>query len=204
MCAISTDLNVVEIKLEEPLKNRAGEPDFGWWHQLGRPARKSAWQADKQPKFNFLLWKYPLLRVMQHNSFPVRQMAAGAEPPQVRRLLKYLLPARTGITRLPLTPACRAAGIMECAETSIILTKTLACSEGRAPSVKDQGSISVSTRLTIRSCYRSAWCCLIACNRVRNTNVDLLRFVLMGQCLETWHLADMLIVSLLWKKSSFY
>lgn len=92
---------------------------------------------------------------------------------------------------------------MECAETRVIFTKTLVCSEGRAPSVKDQGSISVSTRPTIRSCYRSAWCCLIACNRVRNTNVDLLSFVLMGQCLQKWHLADMLIVSLLWKKSGF-
>lgn len=78
---------------------------------------------------------------------------------------------------------------MECAGTRIIFTKTRVCSGGRAPSVKDQDSISVSTRPTIRSCYRSAWCCLIACNRVRNTNVDLLSFILMGQCLEKWHVA---------------
>lgn len=121
---------------------------------------------------------------MQHNSFPVRQMAAGAEPPQVRRLLKYLLPARTGITRLPLTPVCCAAEIKDWAGTWIIFTKTLVCSEGRAASVKDQGSISVSTLPSIRSCYHSAWCCLIVCNRVRNTDVDLQMFLLTGQCPE--------------------
>lgn len=142
--------------------------------------RLTSSQEQKNKCLLFLL--APLLHVflMQHNGFPVREMAAGLEPPQVRQLLKYLLQVLQGITRGSLTPPCLTSEIKCWPGTGLPFIKTLVCLKGHPASTKDQGSISVSTQGTIKLCYHSAWSWITACNRVRKSNVDLQSFLLMG------------------------